>query len=153
MSSYNHVIMRTHRWPYGPCFTIFLHLHTLNHYDQNWKRRFCIHFFRKASNWYPFISKPFRNGNSYHRFLSPFGPRNAHLKFSVSYVQVLICTSIGWSVMLSLFSLLGATYDRASSFVKWFAWLTQPQSTKVTLLAGEFMLILLLKNWFSLAAA
>ena len=65
--------------------SFFLHWSSPYHYDQNWKKRFCIHFFRKASFQYPFINKPFRNSNSYHEFLSLFGTRNAHLKFSVSY--------------------------------------------------------------------
>ena len=34
------------------------------------------------------MSKPFKNGKSYHTFLSPFGTKNAHLKFSVSYNDI-----------------------------------------------------------------
>ena len=41
---------------------------TLNHYHQYWKLRLCIHFFRKGSNQYLFLSKEFRIGDSCHFF-------------------------------------------------------------------------------------
>ena len=70
------------QWRRDFSITFSASIHTMTKVEN---RDFALIFFRRASFQYPFISKPFRNSNSYHEFLSPFGTRNAHLKFSVSY--------------------------------------------------------------------